>query len=436
MSSVEDCYLNNPKLPVWSRETEGLSANRLIEMILTSQGSSKICQHRPTSVRHNVVFVIDLEKVDTKDITADDNGSWDISSPRRKYLVDKDNETGNIKSIKRASEDGRNVYTLYRQYGSHKATKKENGIEYKRILASLKDFDGNMAPIAVLQYFFKRGKEHDLVLAPHGNARGKDKRPFLRTAPSTFKDIKESCFTKKPKMLYDDKFESNGGLLNSTTISSEPRNPKQIYNARAEITTKNKGEEKDEIFQLLMQLKDDYATGGGFIQEVTFGKTPEVIVAFEQQLNDVARFCTDQVNFSVMGIDPTFNLGKFFVTITTYKHLMLKLKRSNEHPTFVGPCFIHMLQTTQSYYGFLSYLVRKKPVLRDLKAYGSDGELPLLNALIAVFPEPTIGLRCFIHMKDNLEDALQKKFLVQPEVKTSIIKDIFGHKIGDTKVSK
>lgn len=428
--------MNNPNWPVWSRETEGLSSNRLIEMILMSQGSSKICQDRPLSVRHNTVFVIDLKKVNIKDITADDNGSWDISSPRRKYHVERDHETGHIKSIKRALEDAKNVYTLYRQYGCHKGTKKETGIEYKRVLATLKDSDGNTVPIAVLQYFFKGGIEHDLVLTPHGNARGKIKRPYLRTSSSTFKDIKECCFTKKPKVLYDEKFSSSGGLLHSTSISSEPRNPKQIYNARADVASKNKGEEKDEIFQLLMQLKNDYAAGGGFVQEVTFGKTPEVIVAFDQQLNDVARFCTNPVHFSVLGIDPTFNLGQFFVTVTTYKHLMLKLKRSDEHPIFVGPCFIHMLQTTQSYHGFLSYLIGKKPVLRELKAYGSDGELPLLNALVATYPPPTIGLRCFIHMKDNLEDTLLKKYHVQPEVKTSIIKDIFGHKIGDTKVSK
>ena len=29
-----------------------------------------------------------------------------------------------------------------------------------------------------------------------------------------------------------------------------------------------------------MQVKDDYAEEGGFVQEVIFGKTPEVIVSF------------------------------------------------------------------------------------------------------------------------------------------------------------
>ncbi|XP_031565581.1 uncharacterized protein LOC116300780, partial [Actinia tenebrosa] len=265
------------------------------------------------------------------------------------------------------------------------------------------------------------------------NARGNNKKPFVRTAASTLNDIKEHCFNKKPKVVYDDSFEKSGGLLGSTSTSCEPRNPRQVYNAIASFVNKKKDEDKDEIFQLLMQLKEDNASEGGFIQEVTFGKTPEVIVAFEQQVTDITRFCTNQTRFSIMSIDPTFNLGKFFVTLTTYKHPMLLLKESQESPVFLGPSFIHMQQTTQNYYGFLSYLIGKKPVLQNLKAYGSDGEIALINALLAAFPE-AIGLRCFIHIRNNLEESLQKKFLVKPEVKSTIIHDIFGQKLGDTKV--
>jgi hypothetical protein len=206
-----------------------------------------------------------------------------------------------------------------------------------------------------------------------------------------------------------------------------------VYNARANIVSKNKGNDKDEIFQLLMKLKDDYASKGGFIKKVTFGITPEVILAFEQQLTDIVRFCTNPVRFSVMGIDPTFNLGKFFVTLTTYKHPMLILKQSQENPVFVGPAFIHMEQTTQSYYSFLSHLIGNKQSFQNLQAYGSDGEVSLINALIAAFHK-SIGLRYFLHMKNNLEETLLKKCVIKPEVKSTIIHDIFGYKLGDTKV--
>lgn len=87
----------------------------------------------------------------------------------------------------------------------------------------------------------------------------------------------------------------------------------------------------------------------------------------------------------------------------------------------------------QTYYSFLSCLIGKKDALRDLKSYGSDGEVSLLNALVAAFPD-AIGLRCFIHMKDNIGDHLHNKLHVKPEVKSVIIHDIFGHVVGDTKV--
>ena len=117
-----------------------------------------------------------------------------------------------------------------------------------------------------------------------------------------------------------------------------------------------------------------------------------------------------------MGIDLTFNLGKFFVTVTTYK-FDGKVK---VFPVFVGPCFVHMQQETQTYYSFLSCLIGKKNGLRDLKAYGSDGEVPLLNVLVAAFPD-AIGLICFIHMEDKIEDHLRNKLQVKPEVKSAII---------------
>ena len=52
------------------------------------------------------------------------------------------------------------------------------------------------------------------------------------------------------------------------------------------------------------------------------------IVATDQQLNDVLRFCANNnPGFSsVLGIDPTFNLGDFYVTTTVYEHKMVRNK--------------------------------------------------------------------------------------------------------------
>ena len=79
--------------------------------------------------------------------------------------------------------------------------------------------------------------------------------------------------------------------MESDSASFEPRNQKQVYNAaRSSTSNLSRDLDKDEIFQLLTQIKDNYADEGGFVQEVKFGKIPAVIVGFEQQLEDLVRF--------------------------------------------------------------------------------------------------------------------------------------------------
>lgn len=48
---------------------------------------------------------------------------------------------------------------------------------------------------------------------------------------------------------------------------------------------------------------------------------PMCILATDQQLTDLERFCTRDP-FGIIGIDPTFNLGPFYVTPITYQNLL------------------------------------------------------------------------------------------------------------------
>jgi hypothetical protein len=64
-----------------------------------------------------------------------------------------------ILDIKKVLKTGDNVYSLFRQHGTHKYAKREEGVEFKRVFATLKDSSGNMLPLAILQYFFKGDKD-------------------------------------------------------------------------------------------------------------------------------------------------------------------------------------------------------------------------------------------------------------------------------------
>ena len=55
-------------------------------------------------------------------------------------------------------------------------------------------------------------------------------------------------------------------------------------------------------------------------------KEPAVIVAFDRQLSDMVKFCTNEDVFGIVTIDPTFSLGDFDVTILTYQQLLLQCK--------------------------------------------------------------------------------------------------------------
>ena len=75
---------------------------------------------KPVAVHHNVTIVIDLNNVALKDLGADDNGTWEISCPKQRFRISR--EDGSIKSICHTKDHGEGVITLRRQYAHHKAT--------------------------------------------------------------------------------------------------------------------------------------------------------------------------------------------------------------------------------------------------------------------------------------------------------------------------
>ena len=132
------------------------------------------------------------------------------------------------------------------------------------------------------------------------------------------------------------------------------------------------------------------------------GSTPCAVLASKKQLDNVLMFCCQNSNFSVLGIDATFNLGDFYVTLTTYRNLFLH-STHKKSPVFIGPSFIHMERHCHDYQSFFSSLLKLEPRLSDLKAYGTDGEKPLITALETCFPN-AISLRCFIHKRKTLKN--------------------------------
>ena len=123
-----------------------------------------------------------------------------------------------------------------------------------------------------------------------------------------------------------------------------------------------------------------------------------MLLAFDWTL-DIVRFCTPVLQFSIKGIDPTFNLGTFDVTVTTYCHLLHTVQQNTiKHPLCIGPLFVHVKKDFSAYHFFASSLVGRRPAFTDLRCYGTAA---LVNAFAAAFPRAT-HLRCFLHFRKNI----------------------------------
>ena len=113
--------------------------------------------------------------------------------PRKKFRVDIEN--GDVKNI--IPDNSNFNVTLYRQYGTHYARKEQKHVIFNRII-SICEKNGNLVPIAIVQYIFKNSVEIPLCSKPHGNSK-QDNRPYFRTDHETLEVIKSEAFEAKPK---------------------------------------------------------------------------------------------------------------------------------------------------------------------------------------------------------------------------------------------
>ena len=159
------------------------------------------------------------------------------------------------------------------------------------------------------------------------------------------------------------------------------------------------------------------------VRIVTGAPEPMTVLCFDWSLSDLERFCTSS-HHMVLSVDPTFNLGDFDETVTTYRHLMLT-NSSGNHPVMMGPLFIHQCKKFNTYHFFASSLVGLRPALTNLQPFGTDREQALSNAFQTVFTRAK-HLRCFLHFKNNLEDRLKKLSLTK-SVRNEFLGDVFGN---------
>ena len=146
-----------------------------------------------------------------------------------------------------------------------------------------------------------------------------------------------------------------------------------------------KGIPQTDTLAHIMNLCKHEKGSRAFIRSVEAAPEPMCLLATDQQLVDLERFCTGS-EVSVLSVDPTFNLGPFYVTPATFHNLLVETNR-HFHPIMLGPILVHQTKTFRPFHYFASTLVRLNPQLANLKSFGTGGEPELIEAFKIYFPK-------------------------------------------------
>ena len=209
--------------------------------------------------------------------------------------------------------------------------------------------------------------------------------------------------------------------------ASHARNVQQVKNLK-----KAGGKSEDQHLELLEMLERECRDPEtAFVRKVDVASDPCVVLTTTKQLRDVARFCTQPSQFSILGVDPTFNFGKYYVTVTTYRHLLPRTKQGN-HPARIGPVLVHHKKEASSYYELSSAMVKLNADCQNVLVYGTDGEKALPDGFVRPLPYAR-HLLCDIHMKDNILSKLSE-LGIKGKTSQLIVHDIFGKDVGTNRI--
>ena len=217
-----------------------------------------------------------------------------------------------------------------------------------------------------------------------------------------------------------------------------PRDSKQVRNVRYQNSQKEKERKgyKNNLADENLECISAVDTHD-FVQHwsKSKGRMPNFVCYTGDQRDDLKFFLSQNTLYPI-GVDRTFNLGKFFVTALVYNNLrVVRSDDSSEHPLFIGPVFIHRDSNYEAYNYFFSSIKASLCSSDTIYTFelklncdiliGSNEEKALTKAIDSVFPS-SIRFLCTKHLKDGTSAYLQKEVGVPQKDRTEICKAIFG----------
>ena len=133
--------------------------------------------------------------------------------------------------------------------------------------------------------------------------------------------------------------EEVGGMMTASNAASMLREQQQVSDARRHLRFTTRSGGTSELAMMMMKCKA--ANGDVFVRFVQAAPEPLCILATDYQLQELEKNCTNSHNFGVLSLDPTFDLGKFYVTPMALR--MFNSKRTGKSPYYIGPLLIHQI---------------------------------------------------------------------------------------------
>ncbi|GFN74323.1 hypothetical protein PoB_000082900 [Plakobranchus ocellatus] len=190
----------------------------------------------------------------------------------------------------------------------------------------------------------------------------------------------------------DKKFEKAGDIYLSGDSFEGPTNKMQIYNAKARAKHQGLEHVHKASFADEVSAVEELQHTMPFVRLIIrqSPKTPCIILYTEDQLNYVKRFCCPPLSgdSTVLRINKTFNLDSVHVTITVYKCLSVKGKRTDDFPIFCGPIFLHDNSDRETFFLFLHHLSGNLAGCAQCPVFGSGEEKALRQAMSLAFLSP------------------------------------------------
>jgi hypothetical protein len=389
----------------------------------------------PPGIHENCYFIVkNDEGSEGSQSYADGSGAWNARTRRHRYwLIQQDGEETKIQNLKKeANEDGQEIYVY------HSRKKQVYNVNHQDTILSVFMYqtvmDGYNRKVSTLH--FEAGKEmqvHGVSVweycgkhpghKTHGNST-KDTRPYIRTRTGVLKVIQEDVNAAEPHQVY------RKMVLENDKEVDKPRDLKQVQNIKYLSNRLKHGNMADQCLQILQEHDTDSFVRRIFPQK---DNSYAFVCGTNESITRMMQHCSVDKR-RIIGIDRTFNLSNYYVTVVVYQHQNLLVRSTNVHPPIVGALLIHTKGNTESYYDLMSTLkfelskLTKESPNFDLSwgdvTFGSDDEAALRKAITLCFPG-SVMTRCTKHDKDTIRRYLKDKVGVDDKTRESVVHSMF-----------